>query len=188
MISTSRRPIPTLLVLFHSALFHEPKQRGADRCYLGLLRREPELLNDVPRRVGVTVGQQPNDVGREPNRSKENTMSKKTKIQPKKSAKKIALAKEAITAPEPLAAAAARAVPDARLPPPDTLLQKLDHQHHSRALYHHVGSPVAANQQLQLSIRPSRHHGSKRQWASSSLHLLEINGNPFYSRFEFLAS
>jgi len=53
-------------------------------------------------------------------------MSKKTKTQPKKSTKKTAPAKEAPTAPEPLAAASAPATPDARLPPPGTLLQKLD--------------------------------------------------------------
>jgi len=54
-------------------------------------------------------------------------MSKKTKTQPKKStAKKAAPAKEATTAPESVAAASAPATPDARLPPPGTLLQKLD--------------------------------------------------------------
>jgi hypothetical protein len=49
-------------------------------------------------------------------------MSKKTKTQPKKTTKKTAPAKEATTASAPRAAAA----PDARLPPPGTLLQKLD--------------------------------------------------------------
>ena len=51
-------------------------------------------------------------------------MSKKTKTQPKKSTKKTAPAKEATAAP--LAAASAPAVPDARLPPPGTVLKKLD--------------------------------------------------------------
>jgi hypothetical protein len=46
-------------------------------------------------------------------------MSKKTKTQPKKSTRKIAPAKTEVVASTP-------AVPDARLPPPGTLLQKLD--------------------------------------------------------------
>jgi len=53
-------------------------------------------------------------------------MPKKTKTQSKKSTKKTAPAKEATAAPEPVAAAATPATPDSRLPPPGTLLQKLD--------------------------------------------------------------
>ena len=49
-------------------------------------------------------------------------MSKKTKTQPKKSTKKTAPAREATAAPGPLAAA----VPDSRLPPPGTVLKKVD--------------------------------------------------------------
>jgi hypothetical protein len=55
-------------------------------------------------------------------------MSKKTKSQPKKSAKKTAPAKAETVVTEVAASAtpAALAAPDARLPPPGTLLQKLD--------------------------------------------------------------
>ena len=55
-------------------------------------------------------------------------MSKKTKTQPKKSTKKTAPAKAEAIAPEVAASAAPAtpAAPDSRLPPPGTLLQKLD--------------------------------------------------------------
>jgi hypothetical protein len=52
-------------------------------------------------------------------------MSKKTKSQPKKTTKKTAPAKEAV-APEPVRAETAPAALDARLPPPGTVLQKVD--------------------------------------------------------------
>jgi len=51
-------------------------------------------------------------------------MSKKTKTQPKKSTKKTAHAKEATTAPATVEAAAVAL--DSRLPPPGTVLRKID--------------------------------------------------------------
>jgi len=55
-------------------------------------------------------------------------MSKKTKTQPKKSTKKAAppKAETVVTEVAASAAPAIPAAPDARLPPPGTLLQKLD--------------------------------------------------------------